>query len=174
MGVDKATLVIDGETLAVRGARTLAAVCAPVIEVGPGVSGLRSVREDPPGGGPLAALVAGADALGVMPVMLLPCDMPFVEEELLAFVANQPGQGSVIAIAGDRPQYGCARYGAGSLERARAALARGERSFVRGLADDDSIDYVTPDAWRAVAPEHAFTDLDTPDDLQRFGFGTHR
>ena len=47
MGTDKARLVVDGETLAARSARVLAAVCEPVIEVGPGVSGLPAVEEEP-------------------------------------------------------------------------------------------------------------------------------
>ena len=39
LGRDKATLMYQGETLAVRAARVLSEVCDPVIEVGPGVSG---------------------------------------------------------------------------------------------------------------------------------------
>jgi molybdopterin-guanine dinucleotide biosynthesis protein A len=173
MGVDKATLVVDGETLAARAARVLQAVCDPVIEVGPGASGLRAVREDPAGAGPLAALVAGTDVLGVVPVVLLACDMPFVDEPLVRLFAQWPGAGSVVARADDRPQYGCARYGAGSIERARRALDRGERSFVRALAGDE-MELVAPDVWRACAPPHAFADLDTPDDLARFGLDAHR
>ena len=37
LGVDKATLVLDGETLAQRAARRLGAVCEPVVEAGDGV-----------------------------------------------------------------------------------------------------------------------------------------
>jgi molybdopterin-guanine dinucleotide biosynthesis protein A len=107
-------------------------------------------------------------------VVLLPCDMPFVGVPLLALVAGYPGAGTVIAIAQGRPQYGCARYGPASIAMARDALARGERSFVRGLARDDHVTYLEPEVWRTVAPEHAFSDLDTPDDLARFGIGTHR
>ena len=61
MGVDKATLVLDGETLAVRAGRRLAAACAPTLEVGDGLSGLPSLREWPPGSGPLAALARTVD-----------------------------------------------------------------------------------------------------------------
>ena len=49
---------LDGETLAVRAARRLAAVCAPVVEVGDGVSGLPRPRSAARGAGPLAALAA--------------------------------------------------------------------------------------------------------------------
>ena len=64
MGTDKARLVVNGETLAARSARVLTAVCDPVVEVGPGVSGLPAVLEEPPGAGPLVALLAGVGALG--------------------------------------------------------------------------------------------------------------
>jgi molybdopterin-guanine dinucleotide biosynthesis protein A len=174
MGTDKATLVVDGETLAHRAARTLALVCDPVLEVGTGATDLPVVREDPPGGGPLAALVAGADALGAAPVLLLACDMPFVDEALLRFLADRPGPGSVVAMADDRPQFGCARYGRETIDRARTALANGERSFARALADDPTIEHVPPAAWLAVARPHAFADLDTPEDLDRLGPGTRR
>ena len=60
MATDKAAIVWRGETLAIRAARVLAAACDPVIEVGSGATELRSVREDPPGSGPLAALLTGA------------------------------------------------------------------------------------------------------------------
>jgi molybdopterin-guanine dinucleotide biosynthesis protein A len=171
LGVDKATLVIDGETLAVRAAGVLASVCDPVIEVGAGASGLRSTREDPPGGGPLAALVAGAEALGTLPVVLLACDMPFVDAPLLRLLAEWPGDGTVVPVADGRFQYACARYGARSIDEAVAALRRGPAGLKH--ATDTTTTYLH-DEWRAVAPPHAFADLDTPTDLERFGFDGHR
>src|SRR3954470_9716556 len=83
MGTDKARLVVSGETLAARSARVLASVCDPVVEVGPGVSGLPVVQEEPPGAGPLVALLAGVGALGEpKTVILLACDLPNVSSEL--------------------------------------------------------------------------------------------
>ena len=64
MGVDKARIVVNGETLAARSARVLASVCDPVVEVGSGVSGLPAVQEEPSGAGPLVAMLAGVGALG--------------------------------------------------------------------------------------------------------------
>src|SRR5690348_2205329 len=125
LGTDKASLVLDGETLAARAARVLTAVCNPVIEVGDGASGLPSVRENPAGAGPLAALVAGVDTLGVAPVVLLACDMPFVDVPLLRLLAEWPGDGTVVPVNDGRMQYACARYGAASIDEARAALRGG-------------------------------------------------
>src|SRR5664279_2769034 len=131
MGVPKATLLIDGETIAARAARTLLTVCDPVVEVGPGYSSLRRVGADPPGRGPLAALVAGADAVGgIGPMILLACDLPFVTEALLARLAGWEGTGTVLPV--DREgmaQPVCARYSSDALTRARTLLADGERSL---------------------------------------------
>ncbi|MCU1467162.1 MAG: molybdopterin-guanine dinucleotide biosynthesis protein, partial [Actinomycetia bacterium] len=113
MATDKASIVWRGETLAARAARVLASVCVPVVEVGFGVSGLPCMREDPPGAGPLAALVAGARSLSGKggPVVLLACDLPFVEAPVLQLLAEWPGAPTVIPVVDGRLQYVCARYG---------------------------------------------------------------
>jgi len=167
MGTDKATIVINCETLAARTARVLASVCEPVIEVGSGVSGLPCVREDPPGAGPLAALVAGADALASDVVLLLACDLPFVDIPVLRLLAQWPGTRTAVPIAGDRSQYACARYGPAALTEARRALRRGESSLkaICGADRDD----VSESAWRALGPPNTFADIDTPEDLRRLG-----
>lgn len=168
MGTDKASLEVRGETLAVRAARVLSEVCSRVVEVGPGVSGLPSVREDPPGTGPLAALVAGADELATAPLLLLAVDLPFVEPPLLRLLADWPGSGSVVPSAAGRLQYTCARYGAGSIEVARRQLAAGERSL-RILERCSAVEVIDESVWGAVAPPEALSDLDTPDDRSRLG-----
>jgi len=168
MATDKASIVVDGETLAARAVRVLTAVCDPVVEVGPGVTGVPAVREDPPGAGPLAALVAATAALATPgPVVLLACDMPFVEEPVLRLLAEHGGDASVIPVAGGRLQLACARYGPEAIARARAALARGETAL-RAAAGDD-YEELAEDVWRAVAGPDAFLDLDTPGDLARLG-----
>jgi molybdopterin-guanine dinucleotide biosynthesis protein A len=167
MGTDKATLVIDGETLAARAARVLSAVCEPVIEVGPGVSDLAHVREDPPGAGPLAALMAGAGALDANVVLLLACDLPFVGAPVLRLLAEWPGTRSAIPVVGDRFQYACARYGPAALDEARVVLRRGGSSL-KAIAEVDC-DHVPETAWRAVGAPNSFADIDTPDDMHRLG-----
>jgi molybdopterin-guanine dinucleotide biosynthesis protein A len=170
MGSDKALLVVNGETLAARSARVLAAVCDPVIEVGPNVSGLPAVQEDPAGAGPLVALLAGAGALGdARPVVLLACDLPFVEPALLRLLVEWPGTGTVIPEVDGRLQYACARYGGATLDAAKVALRAGESSL-RGVAGS-GVETLTQSEWGAVADARAFADLDTPEDVQRLGLG---
>ena len=168
MGTDKASIVRQGESLAVRAARVLAEVCDPVVEVGPGASGLACVREDPAGSGPLAALVAGATALATPgPVVLFACDLPFVEAPVLRLLAEWPGRATVIPLVAGRLQYACARYGPEALERAHAALRAGTFSL-RSAADGDH-DELAESHWLTVGAPNTFADVDSPADLRRLG-----
>jgi molybdopterin-guanine dinucleotide biosynthesis protein A len=168
MGATKATLLVDGEPLGQRAARLLASVCDPVFEVGPGHTSLPVVTEPVPGQGPLAALVAGADALDALgppgPLLLLACDLPHVTAELLQTLATWPGSGSVVPLdAAGEPQPACARFSTSAQERARAALAGGARAL-RALLDDDR------DAMLfAPGDERVLADVDTPEDAARWG-----
>ena len=168
LGFDKATVRVGTETLAERAARVLAAACSPLIEVGPGHCPIPSVREEPPGAGPLAALVAGADALEADSVVLLACDLVRVEIPLLVMLAEWPGAPSVVPVVDGRAQLVCARYGADALAVARRLLANGERSL-RALLDEIAADTVTPADRPALMGPETFVDLDTPDDLARLG-----
>jgi molybdenum cofactor guanylyltransferase len=168
LGFDKASVRIGDETLATRAARVLAAVCSPVVEVGPGRTGLRAVREEPAGSGPLAGLVAGADALDASSVVLLGCDLVRVEADMLGLLAEWTGAPSAVPMVDGQPQLVCARYGPDALVAARTLLATGQRSLRAVLAVIE-VDFVTEEQWRSVADADAFADLDTPDDLARLG-----
>lgn len=157
LGTDKAA------ALAPRVAEVLqAAVDGPVIEVGPGHTGLPSVQEETPGRGPLAAVAAAAvtdDALVVA------CDLPFVGEPLLRFLAGRSG--TVVPVVEGRPQWLCARYAASAVARAADLVATGERRM-QALADDDTV-YLDEAGWAEVATARDFADVDTPEDAARLG-----
>ena len=171
MGTDKARLVVNGETLAARSARVLTSVCDPVVEVGPGVSGLPAVLEDPPCAGPLVALVAGVGALGEpRSVILLACDLPHVSPELLGLLVEWPGSGTVIPVVDGRFQYACARYGPRAFDEAVASLRHGSTSL-REIAGSDC-EYVSEAEWGEVATALDFADVDTPEDLRRLGLSS--
>lgn len=167
MGTPKATLVMNGERLVDRATRHLLVACDPVVEIGPGYGTLTRVDEDPPGRGPLAGLVAGADAVGGSgPVLLLACDLPFVTEALLVRLATWPGTGTVVPVDRDGiEQPVCARYSRAALDRARALLADGERSLRSLLRNSDVIRLDDVDAAELV-------DVDTPDEARRWGIRT--
>ena len=129
LGVDKATLLLDGDRLVDRVARVLAGIATTVVEVGPGYSSFAAVREEPPGSGPLAALAAGAAALqarglGTSAVLVLAVDLPFVDAALLAWLASHPAPGTVVPVVDGFPQPLCARYACDALD-GRAGAHRG-------------------------------------------------
>ncbi|MCU1459335.1 MAG: molybdopterin-guanine dinucleotide biosynthesis protein [Actinomycetia bacterium] len=174
MGVDKATLRIGTETLATRAARVLSAVCDPVLEVGPGWTGLRAVADEPRGQGPLAALATAVDVLGATgPVLLLGVDLPLVDEGLLALIAGWPGRGSAVPLQDGFPQLCCARYGPEALEQLAGAQAgRAPRGgSLRSLLERAGFAPISEAEWQRVTRADALDDVDTPEDLARLGLG---
>ena len=137
MGSDKAMLEVGGVANAVRLAGLLREVSGPVLEVGPGRSGLRALSEQPPGQGALAAVAAGGSALRELgcarPALVLACDLPFVGGAVLRFLVGWPGTGSVVPVVGGRPQPLCARWSA-EESGGRAGTCRGGRAFHAGPA----------------------------------------
>ena len=92
MGFDKASMLVDGRTSVARVVEALSAVADPVLEVGPGRSGLPAVREEPAGAGPLVAIAAGWRALRgrghAGPVLVLACDLPLVDAAVTRLLAR--------------------------------------------------------------------------------------
>jgi molybdopterin-guanine dinucleotide biosynthesis protein A len=172
LGVDKATLVLDGSTLAARGARRLEAVCAPTLEVGSGVSGLANVREEPAGAGPLAALAAAGVWLRARghqgPAILLAVDLPAVGESFLRWLRDRPGESTAVLRVDGRLQPVCARYGSDAMVAAASLVAGGVRALHELFAVVDH-DVVEADEWRAAAATDTFIDVDTPADAERLG-----
>jgi molybdopterin-guanine dinucleotide biosynthesis protein A len=170
LGRDKATLMIGGVPLARRTADLLVEVADPVIEVGPGYTGLPHVREDPPGGGPLAAVAAGWTALGsgsIQAVLVVATDLPRLTGGLLALLAGHSETGCCIVPVDrlGRPQTLCARYPAATLARAGALLAAGHRS-IRALLEGEPVTWLSPSQWEPAAGRaDGLADLDRPEDL---------
>jgi molybdopterin-guanine dinucleotide biosynthesis protein A len=171
MGESKTTLLIEGCRLADLIGSKVAVVASPVIEVGPGDSGLRAVREEPPGQGPLVAIVAGWAELKRVghrgPVLVVAGDLPLVTVEVLRLVADWPYSGSVVPRVGGRRQPLCARWSVTDLGRAVAAAASGERSL-RSCFGEGTL-FLEEDAWGHLTGGSAFADVDTTEDLARLG-----
>ncbi|HVC13724.1 MAG TPA: molybdenum cofactor biosynthesis protein MoaE [Acidimicrobiales bacterium] len=170
MGTDKATLEVAGVPLARRAADALAAATSVAIEVGPGTTGLPWTLEDPPGSGPLAAVVAGWRELvrrtGMkLPAVVLACDLPSVTSELVAWLAVSPGDSSVVPLVGGAVQPLCARWSVADLERAGAQLVAGERSL-RGALGPDTV-YVTDEELARAVGRGLTEDADDPETLAR-------
>lgn len=131
-GADKATLQVDGVTLL---ERSLAATvfAGEVVVVGAEVDTSRRVTwtsEDPPSGGPAAAVLAGVDALRLDPdlVVVLAVDMPRVTAATVARLvwaveADPTVDGAVLVDSEGRRQPLAASYRRRALEAARPPSA---------------------------------------------------
>jgi molybdopterin-guanine dinucleotide biosynthesis protein A len=172
MGRDKSRIVIDGTTLARRNGALLEQVVTRAYEVGPGHSGLIATREDPIGAGPLAAIVAGNRLLRANghrgAALVIACDLPFLDVSLLTLLAEYDAPGTVMPVVDGRAQPLLARWGFRDLDEAQRRYECGERSL-RHVTDGDDVTLLDESTWRHVASSHSFADVDTPEDLARYG-----
>jgi molybdopterin-guanine dinucleotide biosynthesis protein A len=166
-GADKASIEVAGETLLERSLGALAEV-ADVVVVGDEVPTSRPVtflREDPPGGGPAAGLLAGLTGFPQLPhlVVVLAVDMPLVTAGTVRRLAGSvAGDGALLVDAGGRQQYLCAVYRTAALLAAAPENLHGlpVRRLVGGLAlaevtatGDEARDVDTWDDLRALRSE---------------------
>nr|WP_234361974.1 NTP transferase domain-containing protein [Plantactinospora sp. BB1] len=184
-GVDKPALPVGGRPML---DRVLAAVADADLRVvvGPAgelPTGVRATREQPPGGGPVAAVAAGLAALlpdtappdtadaGV--VALLAADLPLLTadavRQLRTALSRAPGADGVVYVddAG-RAQFLCGVWRVGPLRAALARLAAGRGGVLTGTSMRALVAEltVTEVAWRGSGPPPWF-DCDTDDDLRR-------
>ncbi|WP_406138040.1 NTP transferase domain-containing protein [Streptomyces sp. NBC_01089] len=137
-GADKPGLTVGGLTLldrvlgACRGAGTTVVVGGRRETVRPVVW----AREEPPGGGPLAALGAGVRGVSARTVLVLSADLPFLGEgtvsALLGALESESRQGVLITDPGGRDQPLVAAYRTDALRRGLASLAA-EHGSLAGL-----------------------------------------
>lgn len=162
-GVDKPGLEVGGVRLL---DRVLVALtdAAQVVVVGPARPTVRPVvwaREDPPGGGPAAALAAGLALVAAPAVVVLAADLPFLDAATVALLrsAAEGHDGAVLVDADGRDQVLTSAWTTARLrERATGDLSdRPLRALLRGL-----------EPARLAAPDpRAVEDCDTPEDLAR-------
>ncbi|MFG2545826.1 NTP transferase domain-containing protein [Streptomyces sp. NPDC048594] len=136
-GADKPGLRVGGRALldrvlaACAGARTTVVVADPRPTARP----VTWAREDPPGGGPLAALAAGLRHTTAEYVVVLSADLPFLGEptvaRLLSALAASEADGVLLTDADGRDQPLVAAYRASAVRRELAAPA-GDRADPAG------------------------------------------
>ncbi|MFF0535599.1 NTP transferase domain-containing protein [Streptomyces coelicoflavus] len=129
-GADKPGLRVGGRPLldrvlaACAGARTTVVVA----DVRPTARPVTWTREDPPGGGPLAALAAGLRHTTAEHVLVVSADLPFLAGptvgRLLSALAAGDADGVLLTDADGRDQPLVAAYRASALRRELTALAR--------------------------------------------------
>jgi molybdopterin-guanine dinucleotide biosynthesis protein A len=168
-GVDKPMTPVAGTPMlarvvdAVAAARTIVVV-GPRRQVALFGHHLQWIREDPPGGGPVAALAAGMSVFREPSplVVVLAADLPFVATalpHLLAAAAGPDVDGAMLVDDGGRDQPLAAAYRRDVLLRQLATLPSTTGAAARDLVR--SMDLV-----RVPGGDAAF-DCDTWDDLRR-------
>ena len=180
-GADKPALLVGNDPMVVSVARAAAVAGAGrIVIAGPRREGpvqgalaavaagarasLRFVREDPPGGGPVAALRCGLAEVTAPWLVLLAADLPFLRgrqlTELLGRALAAGRAGAVLADAHGRPQWLAGGWQAGLL---RAALGGYAGSSLHGLLAP--LDPVLVPATGHGAGTAPWLDCDSPADL---------
>jgi molybdopterin-guanine dinucleotide biosynthesis protein A len=177
-GIDKAGIEVDGTSLR---ARAVAAVAeaSTVLLVGPPspedarlAAPVMRLREDPPLGGPLAALAAAVPHVRTELLVLLAADLvdpSALPAALLAVLEATPEAEAAVAVdPAGRRQWLAAAYRTVAVRRALDSLV-----VLEGVAEHRFGDLV--DLLRVVdVPRADAGDIDTPDDLARLRAGRRR
>jgi molybdenum cofactor guanylyltransferase len=170
MGVDKALLDVDGRPLALTVARALRAAGAdPVVAIGGDREaltglGLHVVPDLHPGEGPLGGILTALQVLDAETVVVLACDLPDVDADVVRAVILALGEDDDIAAPrhDGRLELLHAAYRRRAEPVLASAFARGERALHRAIH-----------GLRVAAvtdlPDLALTDVDDPADLGRRG-----
>ncbi|MER5958468.1 NTP transferase domain-containing protein [Streptomyces sp. NPDC001893] len=138
-GTDKPAVRVGGRPLLDRvlAACATAATMVVVAEPRPTAHPVRWTREDPPGGGPVAALDAGLRATTADQVLVLSADLPFLSEQtvqsLLDALNAGTADGVLLTDADGRDQPLVAAYRSAPLRHHLAELAAAHDDGLSGL-----------------------------------------
>jgi molybdopterin-guanine dinucleotide biosynthesis protein A len=165
-GVHKPLLEVGGSSLldAAAGAAREAGA-DPIVVVGPvdtAHADLTWVREDPPFGGPAAAILAALPRIASHRTLVLACDLPAVAPAVRALLAAPfEGDGLCLVDSSGRSQWLIGLYRTAALREAAAMMpADGQDAPVRALLGSLAITGVAASA-------DLTSDIDTWDDLQK-------
>ncbi|MGQ4414614.1 NTP transferase domain-containing protein [Streptomyces sp. SAS_269] len=130
-GADKPAVRVGGRALLDRVLTACIGAATTVVVAGtrPTARPVRWAREEPSGGGPVAALEAGLRLTTAEYTAVLSADLPFLEaatlERLLAALRDTGADGALLTDAEGRDQPLVAAYRTAALRRELAALAAG-------------------------------------------------
>jgi molybdopterin-guanine dinucleotide biosynthesis protein A len=162
MGVDKATLAIDGVAMARRVADALLlAGCSPVLAIGgdsTGLSrlGLDHIDDEFPGEGPLGGILTALSHGS--PAVVLACDLPNITAATITTLVDAvDGHDAAIAYS-DRAEPLCAVWSPSAAALLGARFDAGERALHRAI---DGLDIAWVTGGRA-----ELRNVNTPADLR--------
>jgi molybdopterin-guanine dinucleotide biosynthesis protein A len=164
-GIDKTALERDGVTLLARAVAAAHAVGARPVVVGPERPGLAAewVREDPPFGGPVAALAAALPRVAADWVLVLAGDLLRPDEVAAALItAESDDDGCLLTDPDGHPQWLCGVYRVAALREALTAIGEPAGAAMRQVLGGLRLAR-HPVALNVVA------DVDTPADARDAG-----
>jgi molybdopterin-guanine dinucleotide biosynthesis protein A len=168
MGTNKALIGIHGQPLFRRVAGEIGKICGTVSLVGDpttyGGLGLRVIPDRFPGLGPLAGIEAALNATNVEWNLLIACDMPSLEGSTLEglFVGAEGDDGAVPSYGDGRIEQLSAVFRVRCHAAIPAALEEGVLKVGEALARL-KLRHVP------VSNPNSFANLNTPEDLERYG-----
>ncbi|RLT38780.1 MAG: molybdenum cofactor guanylyltransferase [Chloroflexi bacterium] len=180
MGHDKASMILDGQSLLQRAATALSAVVEEIVIVGAPGAVLPAVNapcplvhvEDPvEGEGPLVGIARGLEAARAPLAVVVGVDLPFLQPALLRLLLERLSAGIesgvrwVLPIADERAQPLCSAMARDALTILRARIEAGDRAPM-AVADVLHATRLAEEDWRAADPDGlSFLDVDTPEDV---------
>jgi molybdopterin-guanine dinucleotide biosynthesis protein A len=162
MGVDKATIPVDGVPMARRVADALvAAGCSPVVAIGGDSGALRRhgidcIDDEFPGDGPLGGVLTALSQAA--PAVIVACDLPNIRAATLEALLGALGSHDAAIARTDRAQPLCAVWASAAAPLLTSRFLAGERSMHRAIEGLDV-------AWVEVS-EHDLRNVNTPADLR--------
>ena len=176
MGRAKGELrLAGGRTLALRAAEALAPLCRGVlISVRPGsdnpAPGYPAIEDSPPPGrGPLAGIQAGFENTDGAALLVLACDYPHAETDLLRRLSDRAGNHHdiVMVTGGDGRDHPLVAFWSGRT-RSRVCQALEQGSFgVRRLIATWKLLRLGPAEFPGVDLDASLVNVNTEDDLRR-------
>jgi molybdopterin-guanine dinucleotide biosynthesis protein A len=162
-GARKPQLEVGGRTLLTRAVEAVRDA-GRIVVVGPQQPAPEAVswaREDPPGGGPVAAVAAGVPSTSAEVIVVLAADLPWIAPAVPRLVRAVPTSGAALLVdATGRANYLASAWQRDSLVAALAAVGAVDGAAMRTLAAQvTQVAVPDEDGWGR--------DCDTWDDLAR-------
>jgi len=173
MGRDKSQLTLHGETLAARAVRTLVSLCDDLIlvtNISEQFTGLSVTLTGDviPGGGALSGIHAGLAAARHEWALVVACDMPFLNLDLLRYMADlAPGYAAVVPRWQGELETLHTFYSRQCLSAIEPILRRGGGRIIE-FYERVNVRYVEPDEISRFDPKGlSFFNINSPEDWAR-------
>ena len=171
-GVDKAALDLNGRPLLEHVLAAVSPLAREILVVAnddrlASDPRLTVIRDPEPHAGVLPALLAALDTASSELMLLVACDMPFLDRALIETLVRLAEQQDVVMpkVEGrEQPMHAIYRVAA-CRAAVRAALEQGRRRMIAFLDDVRTLTVEEPDLRRIDPQLRSFFNVNTPDDL---------